>query len=412
MAKGVFKRGVPEPSRKTRTPSELIKAPTFETCIYSWNGSVYLADLSPSFPGLKPEDAQEAPPTDKGKASKAKWDEPLHTAYCRACEWQIREGKRAEQQMKEEAWMPIVKAIQPYHTRGWKITVKQCKDKWTTWKAYFNIYIKLREMSGMGWDDPTQKFCTTEDVWARLIAAHPTWKPWKTNPVKCVKEMCFAFEGRVAVGEKANGIDAELLALGVVVVRDDRRITTRQQPDRLQELADGYREEDDVSTPSLDGILQRLPKSNPLKSQAELNASQPSAQHRRAKKRGASQLETFSDIIEEGNHESRLVRKAMERQHELEVQRSKPEAIQAQMKLFKDYPGLDGFIGKAQWKALLAYMKEEDEDANISRAQLYLNTTKGRIRDELMEEFVGCIGCDIVASEGEDGRWEFIYERS
>lgn len=89
--------------------------------------------------------------------------------------------------------------------------------------------------------------------------------------------MCFAFEGRVAVGDKADGIDAELQALGViVVVRDNRRIHTRQQPDRLQELADGYREEDDVSTPDLDNILQRLPPTNPLKrdaSQAELNAA-------------------------------------------------------------------------------------------------------------------------------------------
>jgi hypothetical protein len=55
--------------------------------------------------------------------------------------------------MKDEAWTPIIKAIQPYHTRGWKITVKRCRDKWTTWKAYFNIYIKLREPSGMGWDE-------------------------------------------------------------------------------------------------------------------------------------------------------------------------------------------------------------------------------------------------------------------
>jgi hypothetical protein len=59
----------------------------------------------------------------------------------------------------------------------------------------------------------------------------------------------------------------------------------------------------------------------------------------------------------------------MERQHELEFQRSKAEAIQAQAKLFKDYPGLDGFLGKAQWKALLAFLKDDD-DAHISRAQL------------------------------------------
>jgi Myb/SANT-like DNA-binding domain len=398
-------------------PGELTKAPSFETCTYNWNGSVYLADLSPHFPNLKPEDAQEAPPTDKGKPSKAKWDEPLHTAYCRACEWQIREGKRAEQQMKDEAWTPIIKLIQPYHTRGWKITVKQCRDKWTTWKAYFNIYIKLRDTSGMGWDDPAQKFSTTEDVWARLIAAHPGWKPWRTNPVKCVKEMCFAFEGRVAVGDKADGIDAELQALGVVVVRDNRNITTRQQPDRLQELADEYREEDETSSmPDLDNILRRLPpKTYPLKrdaSQAELNAAQSSLQHRRVRKKGASQLETFADAIEDGNNESRLGREAIERQHELEFQRSKPETIQAQAKLFKDYPGLDGLLGKAQWKALLAYMKEDDDDALISRAQLYLNTTKGRIRDELMAEFVGCIGCDIVALKGGDGQWEFTHERS
>ena len=264
--------------------------------------------------------------------------------------------------------------------------------------------------------DLTQMFSTTEDVWARLIAAHPAWKPWKTNPVKCVKEMCFAFEGRVAVGDKADSIDAELRALGVVVVRDNRRVSTKQQPDRLQELAAGYKEEDEnINTPELDNILQRLPpRANPLKrdaSQAELNAAQPSVQHRRTRKKGASQLDTFADVVEDGNNESRLGREAMERQHELEFQRSKPEAIQAQVKLFKDYPGLDGILGKSQWKALLAYLKEDDADANISRAQLYLSTSKGRIRDELMEEFVGCIGCDIVAFEA-DGQWDFVYERS
>jgi hypothetical protein len=30
---------------------------------------------------------------------------------------------------------------------------------------------------------------------------------------------------------------------------------------------------------------------------------------------------------------------------------------------------------------------------------------QGRIRDELMEEFVGCVGCDVVALEGEGGKW-------
>lgn len=404
-----------EESQGAVQPSELIKAPSFESCTYNWNGSTYLGDLSPPFPNLKPEDAQEAPPTDKGKAPKAKWDEPLHTAFCRACEWQIREGKRAEQQMKEEAWTPIIKLIQPYHSRGWKITVKQCKDKWTTWKAYFNIYIKLRETSGMGWDDAAQKFSTTEDVWARLIAAHPTWKPWKVNPVKCVKEMCFAFEGRVAVGDKADGIDAELEALGVVVVRDNRCIVTKEKRNRLQEMADECREDNQVNTPDLDKIIQGLPPPNKkLKrdaTQAELNASQPTAQHRRQRKKG-SQLETFADIIEDGNRESRLGREAMGRQYDLDFERSKPEAIQAQTKLFDDYPGLDGLLGKAQWKALLAYMKDDDSDVDIPRGQLYLNTAKGRIRDELMEELVGCAGCDIVALEGEDGKWEFFHEKS
>ena len=402
------------------SPGGLIRAPTFETSVYNWNGSVYLADLFPPFPNLSPEDAKEPPPTDKGRAQKAKWDEPLHTVLCRACEWQIREGKRAEQQMKEEAWTPIIKLIQPYHTRGWKITAKQCKDKWTTWKAYFNIYLKLREMSGMGWDETAQKFSTTEDVWARLIAAHPAWKPWKTNPVKCVKKMCFAFEGRVAVGDKADGIDAELTALGVVVVRDDRRIITREQPDRLQQLADRYQEGDEqINTPELDAIVQRVSQSNkPIQSlkrnasQAELSASQPTLQHRRRRKKGSSQLETFADVIEDGNNESRLGREAMERQHDLEFQRSKPEAIQAQTKLFKDYPGLDGLLGKAQWKALLGYLRESDDDVGIPRAQLYLSSTEGRIRDELMEELIGCIGCDLVALEGDNGKWEFVYERS
>jgi hypothetical protein len=90
----------------------------------------------------------------------------------------------------------------------------------------------------------------------------------------------------------------------------------------------------------------------------------------------------------------------MGRQHDLDFQRSKPEAIQAQIKLFDDYPGLDGVLGKAQWKVLLAYMKKDDGDVDIPCGQLYLNIAKGRIRDELMEGFIGCVGCDWK------GRWK------
>lgn len=50
-------------------------------------------------------------------------------------------------------------------------TVQRQVDDLESVLQHFNIYIKLREPSGMGWDDPAQKFSTTEDVWARLIAA-------------------------------------------------------------------------------------------------------------------------------------------------------------------------------------------------------------------------------------------------
>jgi hypothetical protein len=168
-------------------------------------------------------------------------------------------------------------------------------------------------------------------------------------------------------------------------------------------MADECRDEDSqANTPGLDTIIQRLfPPNKKLKrdaTQAELNASKPAVQYRRQRKKG-SQLEAFADIIEDGNRESRLGREAMGRHFE----RSKPEAIQVQTKLFDGCPGLDGLLGKAQWKALLAYMKEDDGDVDIPGGQLYLNTAKDRIRDELMEEFVGCARCDIVALEGKMG---------
>ena len=66
----------------------------------------------------------------------------------------------------------------------------------------------------MGCDDIAQKFSTTEDVWTRLIAAHPTWKPWNANPVKCVKEMCFAFEGlQLVTKPTALTLSSKLLVL-------------------------------------------------------------------------------------------------------------------------------------------------------------------------------------------------------
>ena len=68
---------------------------------------------------------------------------------------------------------------------------------------------------------------------------------------------------RVAVGDKADGIDAELEALGVVVVRDNRHIVTREKRNRLLRNGSGCREEDNqVNTPGLDTIIQGLPPPN------------------------------------------------------------------------------------------------------------------------------------------------------
>ena len=147
-------------------------------------------------------------------------------------------------------------------------------------------------------------------------------------------------------------------------------------------MADECREEDNqVNTPGPDTIVQGLPPPNKkLKrdaTQAELNASQPTVQYRARGNKG-SQLETFADIAEDGNRESRLGHEAMGRQHDLDFQQSKPEAIQAQIKLFDDYPGLDGVLGKAQWKALLAYMKKDDGDVDIPCGSAVFEYSKGQ----------------------------------
>ena len=125
--------------------------------------------------------------------------------------------------------------------------------------------------------------------------------------------MCFAFEGRVAVGDKADGINAELEALGAVVVQDNHGFVTKEKRSRLQEMADECRDEDSqANTPGLDTIIQGLlPPNKKLKreaTQAKLNAK-PTAQYRRQRKKG-SQLEAFANIIKDGNRKSRLGRGA------------------------------------------------------------------------------------------------------
>lgn len=95
----------------------------------------------------------------------ATMEETLFESLVRIC----RIGKRAESGFKQEAWIDQVKDVMD--DDFWKpyLDLKKCKSKVDINKQRYREFVHLLHKSGWGFDESTQRFTATPEMWDEHI---------------------------------------------------------------------------------------------------------------------------------------------------------------------------------------------------------------------------------------------------
>ncbi|KAJ2927944.1 hypothetical protein H1R20_g9141, partial [Candolleomyces eurysporus] len=104
-----------------------------------------------------------------------------------------------------DAWVAAEKALEDSEkaSGGAKKTSSSCHHRWTNLKKEWNIVKNLRGMSGMGWDQEKGVVTASDDVWDKLLEAHPNYRKWRTASFPHYDLMDDLVNGTVATGQTA-----------------------------------------------------------------------------------------------------------------------------------------------------------------------------------------------------------------
>jgi|SRR6267154_3026810 hypothetical protein len=102
-----------------------------------------------------------------------KWTPAMTTALLTELRDQVRNGKRADNGFKKEAWTTAVIKANEVNDSA-LVTVKQAQNKVDTIKALYKDWQGLSQASGFGWDEQTQLYTAHPAVWATYISVQLT----------------------------------------------------------------------------------------------------------------------------------------------------------------------------------------------------------------------------------------------
>ena len=90
------------------------------------------------------------------------WTDAAETTLLATLCDQVDIGKRSENGYKKEAWDAVVRALS---VEGFTCTNDQAKNKNNGLKSRYRTWTELSTQSGFGWNDETERFEASEEVW-------------------------------------------------------------------------------------------------------------------------------------------------------------------------------------------------------------------------------------------------------
>lgn len=96
------------------------------------------------------------------------------------------------------------KVLQKFNCQaGVNYSKTQLQSQLNLLKEKFTIFADLRDQSGFGWDEVTQRVTAAPEVWDRYISSHPKASVFRYNTLPYWRELEEIFAGRYATGKYA-----------------------------------------------------------------------------------------------------------------------------------------------------------------------------------------------------------------
>ena len=169
-------------------------------------------------PGIEPQqtsililDHQDIPSSFEPRKSKPRkprgqtvdWSAEMTTVLVRELVQAIRSGKRSDNGFKMEVWNSVSEAVCAIAGKEIPLTGEKCQAKLENLKRKWKVWIRLKEMSGFGYDTLTGAVTAPDDVWETEIQEQPAIREFRDRPIGNIAELGEIFEGVQATGRHA-----------------------------------------------------------------------------------------------------------------------------------------------------------------------------------------------------------------
>ncbi|KAH0611588.1 uncharacterized protein H6S33_010853 [Morchella sextelata] len=129
---------------------------------------------------------------------KATWDDDKDRLVLKLLLKQIKAGKRSDSGFKKEAWVQITAEFNLVFPTCEK---EQIKTRVTTLKRRLDVFQRLCENSGFGWDSEKKIPTAPNDVWDSYLKYHKEAKPFRFHTLPHYDMLYEIFSKSVATGE-------------------------------------------------------------------------------------------------------------------------------------------------------------------------------------------------------------------
>lgn len=156
-------------------------------------------DIDPLAP-LEPQ----AGPGSAVQRDRVSWTADMVTVLVRTLVQQLRLGKRASGSFKEVTWNAVSKIVGEHaSTGGQTLEAKHCQSKYNNLKRIYEVWKRLRGLSGWGWDPVALIPLAPDSAWENEIARNALARRLRKDSLANAEELKELFDGVTASGNYA-----------------------------------------------------------------------------------------------------------------------------------------------------------------------------------------------------------------
>ncbi|KAK1322393.1 hypothetical protein QJS10_CPA03g01907 [Acorus calamus] len=142
---------------------------------------------------------------------------------------QVEKGMKIDKTFKRPAFIAIARAVN-----------SNVENHLRTLKTKYSQIKRLKNMSGVGWDDTLKLITMDDDIYNEYVQAHPKDEPYLNKPIEMCDEMII-----ICGDDQATGSFAQAMSEPVVDV--DARSNFGANNDESEEMKDKTKENDNAS---------------------------------------------------------------------------------------------------------------------------------------------------------------------